>query len=264
MSIIESIIMGAIQGITEFLPISSSAHLIVIPWIFHINEANVNKLIYDVMLHFGTAIALILVYATKIIDICRNDYYAVTQGKFKDSLVLKIAVGTIPVVFVGLLFKDIVENQLRTPYVVVVTLVAVSFLMFIAERTKAGDRAIGFGYAFLVGIAQAMALIPGVSRSGITITIAILLGLKRSDAVDFTFLLSIPAVLGVALFEARHLPFSTIDSGVLYFSGALSACIFGAVSLKFLINYLKKHSLDVFSYYRIGLALLIILLILLR
>jgi undecaprenyl-diphosphatase len=257
-------IMGAIQGITEFLPISSSAHLIVIPWLFKMNEANVDKIVYDVILHFGTAIALILVYAGKIVGICRNDFSAAKQGNFKDSLILKIAVGTIPVIVAGLLFKDIVETQLRTPYVVVVALVVVSFLMIVAERIRIGSHAIGYGYALFVGIAQAMALIPGVSRSGITITIAMFLGLRRSDAVDFTFLLSIPVVLGVFFYEARHISLSILDSGTLYLVGAISACFFGAMSLKFLIEYLKRHSLDVFAYYRIGLALLIISLIMYR
>jgi undecaprenyl-diphosphatase len=264
MTVLQSIIMGAIQGITEFLPISSSAHLVVIPWIFRINEANIDSLLYDVMLHLGTALALVTVYAVKIMGICRDDYAAVRRGAFSDSTILKIVVGTLPAAITGVLFKDIIENQLRTPYVVVFTLVTVSLLMLLAERTRTGNRKIGYGFAFLVGVAQAMALVPGVSRSGITITIAMLVGLRRTEAVDFTFLLSIPIVFGVGLFEARHLSFVHMDSSILYVVGVLSSYAFGVASLKFLIDYLKKHTLDIFAYYRIGLAALILFFLVFR
>jgi undecaprenyl-diphosphatase len=144
---------------------------------------------------------------------------------------------------------------------VVFTLIAVSLLMLLAERMrttrKEGD--VSFGFALAIGVAQAMALVPGISRSGITITAAMLLGMKRGDAVDFSFLLSIPIVLGVSLYEGRHVSFGGPES-VLYLVGALSAFVFGTVSLTFLIGYLRKHSLDVFAYYRIGLAALIALL----
>jgi undecaprenyl-diphosphatase len=253
--------MGAVQGITEFVPISSSAHLLVIPWIFKIDEGNIQKLTYDVMLHFGTLLALLAVYAGRIVAICRDDWRYVREHDFHRCLIPKIAIGTVPAAVAGLLFKDIIETQLRTPLVTPVTLVAVALLMLLAERvhTDRGDEDVTFRLAFLIGVAQAVALVPGVSRSGITITIGMLLGLRRTEAVDFSFLLSIPIVLGVSLFEGRHISLGGPESFI-YLVGALSAFVFGAASLKLLIGYLRKHSLDVFAYYRIGLALLIVLL----
>jgi len=258
MTTVQSVIMGAVQGVTEFLPISSSAHLVVIPWIFHMDEGNIHKLTYDVVLHFGTLLSLFVVYAGRFAAICRDDLRRVREGALGRCVLLKIAVGTIPAGVGGLLLKDIIETRLRAPYIVVFTLIAVSLLMLLAERMrttrKEGD--VSFGFALAIGVAQAMALVPGISRSGITITAAMLLGMKRGDAVDFSFLLSIPIVLGVSLYEGRHVSFGGPES-VLYLVGALSAFVFGTVSLTFLIGYLRKHSLDVFAYYRIGLAALI-------
>ncbi|MGA3174582.1 MAG: undecaprenyl-diphosphate phosphatase [Syntrophorhabdales bacterium] len=261
MTPIQSVIMGAVQGVTEFLPVSSSAHLIVIPWIFKMNESNVHKLTYDVMLHFGTLLALLAVYAKRLVSIFEVDLHMARQGDLRRSLLLKLAVGTIPAAVLGVLFKNMIETELRAPYITIFTLVAVSLLMLVAERihTARTDDDISFGLAFSIGVAQAIALVPGVSRSGITITAAMLLGLRRSEAVDFAFLLSIPIVLGVSLYEARHVSLDGSEISV-YAVGLISAFVFGAASLEFLLKYLKKHSLDVFAYYRIGLALLIALL----
>ena len=260
MTTVQSVIMGAIQGVTEFLPISSSAHLVVIPWVFHMDEGNIHKLTYDVVLHFGTLLSLLVVYAGRFAAVCRDDLRRVREGALGRCMLLKIAVGTIPAAVGGLLLKDIIETRLRAPYIVVFTLIAVSLLMLLAERmSRPEGRDVTFRFALAIGIAQAIALVPGISRSGITITAAMLLGMKRSDAVDFSFLLSIPIVLGVSLYEGRHVSFGGPES-FLYLVGALSAFVFGTVSLKFLIGYLRKHSLDVFAYYRIGLAALIALL----
>ncbi len=264
MTTVESVVMGAIQGVTEFLPISSSAHLVVVPWIFKIDEGNVHGITYDVMLHFGTLLALLAVYARRLVNIIGDDFHMAQQGALRYCLIPKLVVGTIPAAILGLLFKDIIEKQLRAPYIVIFTLTAVSLLMLIAERvhrTKAGGEGdISYGLAFIIGIAQAIALVPGISRSGITITAAMLLGLKRSDAVDFSFLLSIPIVLGISLYEARHVVLGGQQLS-LYLAGLLSAFVFGVASLKFLIGYLRKHSLDVFAYYRLALAVLIALLL---
>ncbi len=259
MTVLESILMGALQGITEFLPISSSAHLIIAPWLFHFSEGNINKLTYDVMLHFGSLFAIILIYGQRFLRTCLDDLANIRNRNFRDSFILKLIVATLPAVVGGFLFKDIIESQLRTPLVAVFTLVAVSVLMMTAERVHTQERSFSFALVLAIGIAQAIALVPGVSRSGITITVGMLLGLRRTEAVDFSFLLSIPIILGVSIYEGRHMSLAD-DAGALYFAGMLSAFVFGALSLRFLIRYLKKHSLDVFAYYRIGLAVLILLL----
>jgi len=254
----ESILLGALQGVTEFLPISSSAHLIILPWFFKIEDGNTNKLTYDVMLHFGTLLAIVLIYGRQFATVCIEGLIDLWHRRFHQSLFLKIVVATIPAALFGVLFKDFIENSLRTPYVTIFTLVGVSLLMLLCERILVADRELSYPIALLIGVAQAIALVPGTSRSGITIVAGILLGLKRKDAVDFTFLLAIPIILGTSLYEARHIQFQ--GGGIdLYLAGVISAFVSGALSLKFLVTYLKKHSLDIFAYYRLCLAALLLL-----
>jgi undecaprenyl-diphosphatase len=255
---LQSVIMGAIQGITEFLPISSSAHLIVIPWFFRIDDGNINKLTYDVMLHFGTLLAILAIYGKKFTNVIVEGLIDLRSGRFKDSMLLKIIIATIPAGVAGLLGKDLIEHSLRTPFVAAFMLAFVAILMIVTERLHVSRSTISYPVAIAIGIAQAFALIPGTSRSGITITIALLLGLKRSEAVDFSFLLAIPIILGTSLYEMKHLDVHASGMDI-YIYGAISALVFGILSLKFLITYLKEHSLDLFAYYRIGIALVILL-----
>ncbi len=258
MTFLGSILLGALQGITEFLPISSSAHLIILPWFFKMEDGNINKLTYDVMLHFGTLLAILLIYGKQFVSICIEGLTDIWHRNFRQSVLLKIVVATIPAAVFGLLLKDVIENSLRTPYVTIFTLIGVSILMLVSERIHVENRELSYPIALLIGIAQAIALVPGTSRSGITIIAGILLGLRRNAAVDFSFLLAIPIILGTSLYEGRHIQFQggVID---LYLAGVISAFIFGTLSLKFLITYLKKHSFDIFAYYRFCLAALLLL-----
>ncbi len=261
MTLIESGILGAIQGVTEFLPVSSSAHLIVVPHIFHVDQNNVNKLTYDVMLHLGTLIAVLSLYGGRFVQIVLEGLVDYREGFFKNSLLTKLIVATVPAAAGGLVFKDVIENMLRSANVTVVMLVIVSLVMIVGERIHRTGSRISMSYpvVLMIGCAQALALIPGTSRSGITIMAGIILGLRRSDAVDFSFLLSIPIILGTALYEMRHVAVGGEGLSV-YVAGMVAAFVFGLLSLKFLITYLKKHSFDLFAFYRIGLAFLILFL----
>jgi undecaprenyl-diphosphatase len=260
MNILQSIFLGALQGITEFLPVSSSAHLIIVPSFLHIDEGNVNQLTFDVMLHFGTLLAILLIYGRKFAVTVAEGLRDLRQrrGKFWNSLLLKLAVATCPAVIIGLLGNKFIEAHLRTPHATVPGLIAVSIVMIVAERLYVSGRKITWPVAVAIGFAQSLALVPGVSRSGITITAGMLLGLRRHEAVDFSFLLSIPIIMGSFVYELRHLQLGG-GNGAIYITGVLSSFIFGAVSLQFLVKYLKKHSLDVFACYRIFLALAILL-----
>jgi len=257
-TILESIFLGALQGVTEFLPISSSAHLIILPWFLKIEDGSTNKLTYDVMLHFGTLLAILLIYGRQFFNVCIEGLIDIWHKRFRHTLLLKIVVATIPAAVVGLLFKDFIEDSLRTPYVTIFTLIGVSILMLLCERILVEGRELSYPIAFLIGVAQAIALVPGTSRSGITIVAGILLGLKRNSAIDFSFLLAIPIILGTSLYEARHIQFQGGGNDI-YLAGVISAFIFGTLSLKFLITYLKKHSLDIFAYYRFCLAAFLLL-----
>ncbi len=256
MTILESVLLGALQGITEFLPISSSAHLIVVPWLFKMQNGNTDKLAFDVLLHFGTLLAILSIYGKQFILVVVEGFMDMRDGRFFQTTLSKIIIATVPAVIFGLVGKSFIEAHLRTPSVAVFTLVAVSVLMFVAERMETNRKQVTMTLALIIGIAQAVALIPGTSRSGITIAVAMVLGLRRGSAVDFSFLLSIPIILGTALYELRHFQYDGNDA-ILYLAGAGSAFFFGFLSLRFLITYLKKHSLDLFAYYRVGLAALI-------
>lgn len=258
MTILESIFLGAVQGITEFLPISSSAHLIILPSFLEIEEGTVNKLTYDVMLHFGTLMAILLIYGKQFSTVCIEGLADIWHKRFGRSFFLKLVVATLPAAVCGLLFKDVIEDSFRTPLATVFTLIGVSLLMFVSERIPVKGRQLSYPVAIIIGVAQALALVPGTSRSGITIVAGILLGLRRDSAVDFSFLLAIPIILGTSLFEARHVQFQG-DGTDVYAAGIASAFVFGALSLKFLIGYLKKYSLDLFAYYRLGLAAFLLL-----
>jgi undecaprenyl-diphosphatase len=258
MTVFQSIIMGAVQGITEFLPVSSSAHLIILPWFFNIQDGNINKLTYDVMLHLGTLAAILCVYGKRFFRVVMEGIIDFKEGRGKQSLLAKLFVASIPAVVAGFFGQHIVETYLRTPFVAAYMLAFVSILMIIAERIHVERSDISYPVATAIGVAQAVALVPGTSRSGATITMGMLLGLKRSEAVDFSFMLSVPIIFGTALYEMRHFEYHSGGMGI-YVYGALSAFIFGAVSLNFLIKYLKNHPLDVFAYYRIVLALAILL-----
>ncbi len=257
MSPLEAVVLGAVQGVTEFLPISSSAHLIIVPHLFGIGEAGVNPLTFDVMLHLGTLLAVLLLYGKRFWDILREWLRSVARGRFFEPMLTKIIVATVPAAVAGVLFKGVIEAYLRTPAVIVGTLLAVSVLMIVAERMSTAKREVTYGVALLIGVAQAIALVPGISRSGITIVAAILLGLRRDEAVDFSFLLSIPIIAGTSLYEGRHVGFND-GSLLLYLAGIGSAFVFGALALGFLIRYLKRHTLDLFAYYRMGLALFLL------
>lgn len=257
MTILQSIILGGIQGVTEFLPISSSAHLIIIPWFFNIQDGNINRLTYDVMLHLGTLVAILCFYGKKFFHIVSQGINDFKEGRGKESLLAKIIVASIPAVLAGFFGQDIIERYLRTPFVAAYMLAFVSILMIIAEKLHVERVKVTYPVAIAIGIAQAVALVPGTSRSGATITMGMLLGLKRNEAVDFSFLLSIPIIFGAALYEMKHFEYQSGSMGI-YVFGALSAFIFGSLGLGFLIRYLKKHPLDIFAYYRIVLAVIIL------
>jgi undecaprenyl-diphosphatase len=258
-SAVESAILGAIQGVTEFLPISSSAHLIILPWFFRISEEGVDKLTFDVMLHFGTLLAILCLYGKRFLVVVIDALYEIKDNKIGQSLFFKIVAATLPAAIFGFLCKDFIESYLRTPYVSAISLIAVSIVMIVCERLYVSEQGITYPVAITIGLAQALALIPGTSRSGITIVAGMLLGLRRSQAVDFSFMLSIPIILGTTLYESKHLDLQTIGGTEVYAVGIASAFFFGFLSLKFLIVFLKRHSLDVFALYRIAVALLILL-----
>lgn len=249
--IFKAVILGIIQGVTEFLPVSSTAHLVITPWIFGWT-GELNSLSFDIAVHVGTLISLLFCFWKDWIEILLKDR----------KMLGYLVIGTIPAGLAGVVFHDFIENSLRNPLIIVFTLVIVGALMLIAEKVSKRKRdSVILSDAIVIGTAQAIALIPGVSRSGITITAGLFKGLKRDYAAKFSFLLSTPAIAGAATLDFyKSLKINYSHDYSLFFIGLISAAITGIVAIKFLLNFLKKYSLNVFIYYRWVLAGVIFLL----
>jgi undecaprenyl-diphosphatase len=260
-SLLAAIILGIVQGLTEFLPVSSSAHLILARAFFGWEVPSAFGLAFDVALHVGTLAAIGAYFRADILAMVRAIPAALSPAPSDRSarLLHRIAVGTLPVVVVGLSFNDFIEHSLRTPAVAALALAVGAALMFAAERISSRTRdedTVSWLDALLIGCAQASALIPGMSRSGSTIAVGMLLGLRRDAAARFTFLLAIPAMVAAGAKEAlelREIGLSGDDLLVMLVGGVVSAVV-GYLTIKYFLRYLARHRLDVFAYYRWALA----------
>lgn len=260
MTLPAAILLGIIQGLTEFLPVSSSAHLILARAFFGWETPPEFGLAFDVALHVGTLTAILAFFYREIGAMAAALPAALTSepGTY-GRLVRQIVIGTLPVVVVGLLFNDFVEQVLRTPVVAASALAVGAFVMFVAERAgnrTRDERTISWVDAVVIGCAQASALIPGVSRSGATIALGMFLGFRRDAAARFTFLLAIPAMVAAAgkeALELRHMPLGP-GAVELFVVGTLVSGAVGYVTIKYFLRFLAGNRLDVFAYYRLVLA----------
>lgn len=248
--IAEAIILGVVQGLTEFFPVSSTAHLIVLPWFFGW-RGDVNTLTFDVALHAGTLTALLFYFWKDWAELFTK----------KQKLLVKIISATIPAGVAGFFLNDIIEKSLREPFVISAMLIVVGFVMLAAEKAKKhkGVEQVNYLDALTIGIAQATALIPGVSRSGITISAGLFKGLKREPSARFSFLISTPLIAGATLLHLRKLLASQgVYDFQLFTAGLITSSITGFLAIKFLLTFLKKYPLNIFVYYRFILAVVII------
>jgi undecaprenyl-diphosphatase len=259
-SLFAAVVLGIVQGLTEFLPVSSSAHLILARAFFGWEVPGSFGLAFDVALHVGTLAAIIAFFGRDVFAmIAAVPSLLAPGGNASARLAQRIVVGTIPVVIVGLTLTDFIENTLRTPAVAAVALAVGAAVMFVAERLGAprrGEETVSWLEAVAIGCAQASALIPGVSRSGSTIAIGMLLGLRREAAARFTFLLAIPAMIAAAAketLELRHMPLPDGSATIMAVGVVVSAAV-GYLTIKYFLRYLAGHRLDVFAYYRWALA----------
>jgi len=256
---IQAALLGVVQGLTEFLPVSSTAHLIIARALFGF-DGDKFGLAFDVACHIGTLVAVLIYFRTEIARmIAALPQLTDPRGDEDARLVWLLVVGTIPAVIAGGLFKHVIEDRMRTVAVSAMALAIGGVLLFVADRAGSKTRresSLTLADAFWIGCAQAVALIPGVSRSGATITLALLLGMMRADAARFIFLLSIPAILGAAVSEAPRLLKGGVhgDERWLFAIGIVSSAIVGYAAVKYFIRYLGRHSLDLFAWYRLALA----------
>jgi undecaprenyl-diphosphatase len=249
---IEALILGIVQGVTEFLPVSSTAHLILFPWFFNWS-GEVDSLTFDVALHAGTLLALLLCFWKDWVELVLK----------KQKLFGLIILASIPVGIAGFLLNDMAEKYLRSPLLISLSLIAVGLIMLVSEKAfkYKGIEKTELKDAIIIGISQAVAIIPGVSRSGITISAGLFRGFEREAAARFSFLLSTPIIGGAALL---HLKKAFLNHGVpvhdykLFAIGLIASFGTGVMAIKFLLGFLKKHPLNLFVYYRFLLAVVII------
>jgi len=260
-NIIEAAALGIIQGLTEFIPVSSSGHLLLTQYALGVEGSG---LAFDVALHIGTLFALILFFHKDIIHLV----YGILGKNESKQLAWLIVLATIPAVIGGYALQSTAETTFRSPWIVSFNLIAVAILMLLAEKYAAKRKQksldqIKWKQAISVGFAQVIALVPGVSRSGITITAGIFSGLDRVSATRFSFLLAIPITFGAVLKVTSDSSFTTQVSNekAVFLVGIVAAFASGLFAIKFLISYLSKHSLAVFAYYRIALGIITIILL---
>lgn len=260
MNILEAIFLGIIQGLTEFIPVSSSGHLVLAHAAIGVQE---NGLAFDVALHIGTLLALVIFFHKDILLLING---ILGRNHYK-RLAWLLAAATIPAVIGGVLLSDLAETTFRSTILVACNLLIVAFLMLGAEwyakthyKTATELEKVSWRQALAVGCAQVIALIPGVSRSGSTITTGIFVGMDRVAATRFSFLLAIPITFGAILKQMADGGLDMISAQpAIFIAGITAAFLSGVVAITFLLRYLAKHSLAIFAYYRMALAVIVLL-----
>ena len=261
MTELQVIILAIVQGLTEFLPISSSGHLVLVPVFFGWTDQG---LAFDVAVHFGSLIAVMLFFRKDILALLRGSVQVLgaNVATTEARMALGIALGTIPAALAGLMFVDWIEANLRSPAVIVFTLSGYAILMILADRLGRRNRDISgirIKDAVLIGVAQALALVPGTSRSGVTITAAMALGFERQDAARFSFLLAVPVILLASVYSFIGLlrMEATVPWGQLAIGVVVSAIV-AYLSIEFFMRFVSRIGLLPFAIYRMILAAVIL------
>lgn len=264
MTLVEAAVLGVVQGATEFLPISSIAHLRVVPAVLGWADPGAA---YSAVIQLGTLAAVLVYFGSDMRAMASGVLRGLRAGRPLESqearLAWYIAVGTIPIVACGLAFERYIVGEWRSLYVIAATLVGLGLLMWLAERTAGFRRdvkEIGWTDSQLIGLAQAVALVPGASRSGTTITAALFVGLTREAAARFSFLLGIPAIGGAGVFQLWELIEHglTEDGMWALFVGIVTSAVSGYLAIDLLLKYLRRNTTFVFVWYRIALGVLLL------
>lgn len=262
MSILQALFLGLLQGLTEFLPVSSSGHLVLVERLWELPVAE-NKL-FDVTLHLGTGLALIVYFWRDLLGMLR-EFFKFLFGTWKVQrleslpqarLAFYLLLATLPAVLVGFTLNDWIDQSFREPWTVSVFLILIALLFFWADRRPMTNK-LGLKNTFIVGCAQALALFPGISRSGITIASARMQQVSLLTAARFSFLLSLPAILGAGVLT--FLKNTEALDWQLVSVGFLSSFLASLLAIRFLLGFFKQHGLKLFAYYRILLALSLLL-----
>lgn len=265
MPLFQVILLALVQGITEFLPISSTAHLALAPWLLGWNDPG---LTFDIALHVGTLIAILLFFFRDWVQVIAQgfglSYGDDAQLKQNRMLLWYLAIASIPIGVVGFIFKEQAEGEWRSPVVIGVMLIVIGVFMWIADRIGSGKKDIAgvtLPDAVVVGVSQALAVVPGTSRSGVTIATAVLRNIDRPTAARFSFLLSTPAIAGAAASALHHLTKQggiPADMRTPFLAGILVSAVSGMAVIAFFLKYLKQHTLRFFIYYRLIFGIIVL------
>jgi undecaprenyl-diphosphatase len=271
MTVLQAIVLGIVQGLTEFLPISSSGHLLLVPWLFNwhvlLENPSLNKT-FDVALHLGTFVAVVLYFWREIGRLIGAWVRSISRRSLAEpegKLAWLLIVSTIPAAFVGVAFEDFITNTLGKPWMIGVAMIVFAGFMYLIDHVAKLDRdleALTWVDALLIGVAQSLALLPGVSRSGITMMTGLLLRLDRESAARYSFLMSIPVIGGAAVYKGLEVAKDGLPAGTAmpFAVGMVSAALSGIAAIWFVLAYLKRHNFNIFVLYRIvvGVGVLIL------
>jgi undecaprenyl-diphosphatase len=272
MTILQAIILGIVQGLTEFLPISSSGHLLIVPWLFNwhflLEHPDLNKT-FDVALHLGTFIAVVAYFWRDLGRLIAAWGRSIARRRLDDPdarLAWMLVVSTIPAAFIGVLFEDFIVERLGRPWMIAVLMIVFALVMYVVDRLAKLDRdleAMTWLDALLIGVAQAFALAPGVSRSGITMVTGLALRLDRESAARYSFLMSVPVIGGAAAYKGLQVAQDGLPAGTTgpFLAGMAAAAVSGFAAIWFVLAYLKRHDFTLFVVYRLvaGVAMLLLI-----
>ncbi len=255
MDIFQALVLGIVQGLTELLPISSSAHLFLIPWIFNWPEIGD----FDVALHFGTLLAIGIFFFKDWIALIKGGYKQIVKKEKspEGKMFWYIVIATIPGGIIGFLLDHFAGDLLTNEFIIATALIVMGVILYFVDKNAKSDveyKDMTLKQTFLIGLSQALAFIPGVSRSGVTMTTGRMLGVKREAAAKYSFMLSAPIVLAATLYKIKDFAFGELS----FYIGVLASFIVGIIVIKFLLEYLQKGSFKVFALYRIVIGLIVL------
>jgi undecaprenyl-diphosphatase len=262
LDILQAGILGLVQGLGEFLPISSSAHLVIVPWLFNWEDQG---LTFDIALHIGTLIAVAIYFWKDWLQLITK---GVTDARSREGrLFWYLVLATIPGAMIGLLLEKKAETSFRNPILIAIMLIALGIVLYWVDRKSAKKieaENISLKTSFLIGLSQALAIIPGVSRSGITMTTGLFLGLTREGAARFSFLLSAPIIFGAAIVKVPHIIANPAVITTNFIVGMVVSCVTGIASIGFLLRYVQTKTFLPFAWYRFILGALILTIVFLK
>jgi undecaprenyl-diphosphatase len=244
MSYLDAIVLGVLQGLTEFLPVSSSGHLVLMQAVMNVSDPGVS---FEVLVHLGTLLSVIVYFRHKLILLVKSLF----QRNLREErlLIAYLAIATVPAGLAGVLLEDFFEQAFSDPSLTSVMLLVTGVFLLLSRFFKSGMRAVGPGSSIIMGVGQALAILPGVSRSGTTIVAGMVSGVKPSTAAEFSFLLAIPAIGGAVILKSRELLSLSGSIGLSYLVGAACAFLTGMLAVGVVLTVIRRGRFEYFAYY---------------